>query len=124
MLLLLAVPLVVAVRLGADDLKALVELDVDVAPVGQRDLDLVQALLVADLGFGDLAATGVRERAAFALASAAPVIGASEASSSPPAIAAAADRGCGEDEPGDDRGLRFLRRLGISLLLVVVRASP
>ena len=50
------------VGLGADDLEVLVELDVDLAAVVQGHLDLVLALLVADLGLGDLAAAGLLER--------------------------------------------------------------
>jgi transposase len=53
---------VVLVALGADDVEALVELDVDLAAVVKRDLHLVVALLVADLRAGDLAATGVLDR--------------------------------------------------------------
>ena len=56
-------PLVVgAVALGADDLEVLVELDVDLGAVVEGHLDLVLALLVVDLGLGDGAATGLRER--------------------------------------------------------------
>ena len=36
-----------------------VELDVDLSAIGERDLDLVVAVLVADLGVGDPALTGV-----------------------------------------------------------------
>ena len=43
------------VALLADHVEAAVELDVDLAAVGARDLDLVVALLVADLGLGDRA---------------------------------------------------------------------
>ena len=39
-----------------------VQVDVDLAAVGARDLDLEGAFLVADLGLGDLAAAGVCER--------------------------------------------------------------
>src|SRR5207342_1480865 len=51
----------VAIAVGADDVEALVELDVDLAAAVERDLDLVVALLVADLGPGDPAAAGVDE---------------------------------------------------------------
>ena len=46
----------------AQDVEVRVEVDVDLAAVGARDLDLVRAFLVADFGLGDLAAAGVRER--------------------------------------------------------------
>jgi hypothetical protein len=52
----------VAVALGADDVEAPVELNVNLGAVGEGDLDLVVALLVADLGAGDLAPAGVLER--------------------------------------------------------------
>src|SRR5215212_3697210 len=53
---------VVGVVLAADDVEVTVELHVLLARVG-RYLDLVVALLVADLGLGDFAATRVLERA-------------------------------------------------------------
>jgi len=46
----------------ADDVEALVELDVDLAAVVERDLDLVVALLVAYLGLGHPALAGLLER--------------------------------------------------------------
>ena len=46
----------------ADQVEAAVELDVDLAAVGLGDLDLVIALLVANLGLGDGAAAGRPER--------------------------------------------------------------
>ena len=46
----------------AQDVEVLVEVDVDLAAVGARDLDLVGAFLVAGLGLGDLAVAGVCER--------------------------------------------------------------
>ena len=51
-----------AVALGADDLEVRVELDVDLGAVVEGHLDLVLALLVVDLGPGDLAAAGLLER--------------------------------------------------------------
>jgi hypothetical protein len=52
----------VGVVLGADDLEALVELDVHLTAVAECDLDLVVALLVADLRARDLPAAGLLER--------------------------------------------------------------
>ena len=50
-------------RVGrSDDGEVLVELDVDLAAVVQGHLDLVVALLVADLGARDPAAAGLGER--------------------------------------------------------------
>jgi hypothetical protein len=46
-----------SVGLVTDDVEVAVELGVDLAPVGTGDLDLVVALLVADLGVGHLPAT-------------------------------------------------------------------
>src|ERR671919_1070778 len=57
----LAVVRLAGLVLGADDIEGLVELDVDLAAVFEGYLDLVHALLVADLGAGDLAAAGVLE---------------------------------------------------------------
>src|SRR5215204_610033 len=57
----LAVVRLAGLVLGADDLERLVELDVDLVAVVEGDLDLVHALLVADLGAGDLAAACVIE---------------------------------------------------------------
>ena len=51
-----------SVGLVPDDVEVAVELHVDLASVLEGDLDLVVALLVADLGLGDLAAAGVLER--------------------------------------------------------------
>jgi len=51
-----------AVVLKTDDAELLVELYVDLVAVGQRNLDLVLALLVIDLGSGDPALAGVGER--------------------------------------------------------------
>src|SRR5687768_11116023 len=45
-----------------DDVEVLVELHVDLLATVERDLDLVVAVLVADLGLGDLAAARVRQR--------------------------------------------------------------
>src|SRR5687767_3147764 len=53
---------VLLVGLAAHDAEVLVQLDVDLAAVGQGHLDLVVALLVADLRAGDPAATGLGER--------------------------------------------------------------
>ena len=49
------------VGLVADHVELLVELDVDLGAVVEGDLDLVVALLVADLGLGDPALAGVLE---------------------------------------------------------------
>jgi hypothetical protein len=49
------------VVLGADDVEVLVELDIDLASIIERDLDLVVALFVANLGAGDLALADARE---------------------------------------------------------------
>jgi hypothetical protein len=43
------------VVLGANDVESLVELHVDLAPVVERDLDFIEALLIADLGIGHCA---------------------------------------------------------------------
>ena len=51
-----------AVAVLADDAEVRVEVDVDLAAVGTRDLDLVGALLVADLGLGHSSAAGLLER--------------------------------------------------------------
>src|SRR3954470_13681535 len=56
-----AAGLIAGVRLRADDGEALVQLDVDLVTVAESDLDLVVALLVADLGAGDPTATGRRQ---------------------------------------------------------------
>src|SRR5215210_6349516 len=50
---------VLLVGLAADHGEVLVQLDVDLAPAGQSHLDLVVALLVADLGTRDPAAAGL-----------------------------------------------------------------
>ena len=50
------------VGVAADHSKRVVELHVNLLPVGQGDLDLIPALLVANLRTGDRAAAGVRER--------------------------------------------------------------
>src|SRR5215216_3911684 len=50
-----ALVVVLAVRRRADDVEVAVELDVDLAAVRAGDLDLVVALLVADLGLGHAA---------------------------------------------------------------------
>jgi hypothetical protein len=60
--LALARAVLLAVGLLADHVKAAVELHVDLAAVVEGDLYLVVALLVADLGLGDLAAARVGER--------------------------------------------------------------
>ena len=52
---------VLVVVLVADDPEVLVELHVDLGAVVQRDLHLVEALLVADLGLGHPAAARVLE---------------------------------------------------------------
>ena len=57
----------VVLTFGADDAEVLVELDVDLAAVVECDLDLVVALLVADLGAGDASLAGVRERGSLRL---------------------------------------------------------
>ena len=61
---LLATLLVLAalVGLAAHDVEVAVELDVGLAAVVEGDLDLVVALLVADLGVGDRALAGVGQR--------------------------------------------------------------
>src|SRR4051812_5921809 len=51
-----------AVGLAAHDMECLVELDVDLPAVVEGDLDLVVALLVADLGAGHPAPSGRRQR--------------------------------------------------------------
>ena len=53
---------VLVVGLGADDREVAVELDVDLAAVVEGDLDLVVALLVADLGAGHLPLAGLVQR--------------------------------------------------------------
>src|SRR5918995_3794832 len=50
-----ALILLLGVRRRADDVEVAVELDLDLGAVRPGDLDLVVALLVADLGLGDLA---------------------------------------------------------------------
>ena len=52
----------VGVGAGPDHREVLVELHVDLAAVGHRHLDLVVALLVADLGPGHPAASGLGQR--------------------------------------------------------------
>ena len=70
-------------------LKSLVELDVDLGAVCEGDLDLVVALLVADLGLGDLAAAGVGQGRRDARWSAGTGDRRWVSSSSPPAVATA-----------------------------------
>src|SRR5512132_3875897 len=48
-----------AVRLRVEDVEAAIEVHVDLAPVRSSDLDLVIALLVANLGCADLTAAGL-----------------------------------------------------------------
>lgn len=91
---------VLAIGRRADHGEVSVELDVDLAPVVERDLELVVAVLIADRGLGDPTAAGGGEcRGSCAVVRTA-VIGVSPASSppaatnvAPPPIAAAASSG-------------------------------
>ena len=56
-----------AIRLGLHDVEVLVQVHVDLLAVVERDLDLILALFVVDLGFADLALAGVGEGNADAL---------------------------------------------------------
>ena len=90
---LLATLLVLAalVGLAAHDVEVAVELDVGLATVVEGDLDLVVALLVADLGVGDAPWPVWASAAALACSSAGPLIGFSLSSpTAPVALAIAA----------------------------------
>ena len=100
------------VGLAADDVEVAIELHVDLAAVVERDLDLVVALLVADLGLGDLPPPVCSSAAALARSSAVPSIGASESSprSRPRARAGSGDH---DRDPADRQQLRSPRHLSV-----------
>jgi len=68
------------VGLAAEHDEALVEVDVDLAAVGPGDLELVVALLVADLGLGDPTTTEWGRAATLARVSGCPVSGVADSS--------------------------------------------